>query len=171
MYTGLDKALCRILPSQEPGPSHTTNTRQRPDFPKMVLAQTPNPSEQDILHGTQRLSTGALTLSGWEKRYRRGPRCRSVFPQSPTSREFRSICASSVGIRRQQYVVSCCISASSWYSCAGVPSTAACAASGYRRLSDHCRRRFARSTVCDIGGSVRRFMSFLVETGRTTVDL
>ena len=35
----------------------------------------------------------------------------------------------------------------------------------------HCRRRFARSTVCDIGGSVRRFMSFLVETGRTTVDL
>jgi integrase/recombinase XerD len=35
----------------------------------------------------------------------------------------------------------------------------------------HCRRRFARSTVCDIGGSVRRFMSFLLETGRTRVDL
>jgi hypothetical protein len=47
----------------------------------------------------------------------------------------------------------------------------------HARLSDidayllHCRRRFARSTVCDIGGSVRRFMNFLLETGRTRVDL
>jgi integrase/recombinase XerD len=35
----------------------------------------------------------------------------------------------------------------------------------------HCRKRFARPTVCDIGGSIRRFMNFLLETGRTRVDL